>query len=87
MSASGHHREISDGGAAPSAAWIVRLEQLIFGHRRAVLVLFLLATAFMVWSASRLKIDAGFTKLLPAKHHTCRPIWSMPRNSAARTGS
>ena len=37
-------------------------------NRRAVLVLFLLITAFMVWSASRLRIDAGFTKLLPAKH-------------------
>lgn len=68
MTGTGHTREVSDGGAAPSAAWIVRLEHLIFGNRRAVLVLFLLATAFMLWSASRLRIDAGFTKLLPAKH-------------------
>ena len=37
-------------------------------NRRLVVALFLLVTAFMVWSASRLRIDAGFTKLLPLKH-------------------
>jgi uncharacterized protein len=33
-----------------------------------VLGLFAVATLFMAWSASRLRIDAGFTKLLPLKH-------------------
>ncbi len=46
----------------------VFLERLIFGHRATVLVLFALATVVMGWSASRLRIDAGFTKLLPLKH-------------------
>jgi hypothetical protein len=44
------------------------LENLIFGNRKAVVVLFLLLTLFMVWQASHLKIDAGFAKLLPLKH-------------------
>ena len=68
MSSVGHDREVTDGGVAPQARWIRGLELLVFDNRRAVLVLFLLATAFMTWSASRLRIDAGFTKLLPAKH-------------------
>ena len=68
MSTDSHEREVSDGGVAPSAPWVLRLERLVFENRRAVLVIFLLLTAFMTWSASRLRIDAGFTKLLPAKH-------------------
>jgi predicted RND superfamily exporter protein len=45
-----------------------RLERLIFGHRPVVIGLFVLATAFLGWSASGLRIDAGFAKLLPLKH-------------------
>ena len=44
------------------------LENLIFGHRRIVVVLFIVLTLFMVWQASHLRIDAGFAKLLPLKH-------------------
>ena len=45
-----------------------KLENAIFGHRRLVIGLFLVVTAFMGWSASRIGIDAGFTKLLPLEH-------------------
>ena len=45
-----------------------KLEHAIFGHRRLVIALFLAATAFMAWSASRIGIDAGFAKLLPLEH-------------------
>ncbi len=44
------------------------LEKLLFGHRRAFIALFVLMTAIMVFFASQLRIDAGFTKLLPMKH-------------------
>jgi predicted RND superfamily exporter protein len=44
------------------------LENLIFRHRRLVVVLFILLTIFMIYQASHLKIDAGFAKLLPMKH-------------------
>ena len=44
------------------------LGNLIFRHRKAVVVIFLLVTVFMVWQASHLKIDAGFAKLLPLEH-------------------
>ena len=44
------------------------LENLIFGHRRTVIVLFLLVTGFMAYQASRLRVDAGFAKMLPLKH-------------------
>ncbi len=44
------------------------LENLVFRHRKAVVVLFLVLTVFMAWQASHLKIDAGFAKLLPLKH-------------------
>ena len=45
-----------------------KLENAIFGHRRLVIVLFVLVTIFMGWSASRIGIDAGFAKLLPLEH-------------------
>ncbi len=44
------------------------LDNLVFNHRKAVVVLFLVLTVFMAWQASHLKIDAGFAKLLPLKH-------------------
>jgi len=44
------------------------LEGLLFGNRRLVLVLFAVITVLMAVSASRLRIDAGFAKLLPLKH-------------------
>ena len=44
------------------------LENLVFRHRKAVVILFLVLTVFMAWQASHLKIDAGFAKLLPLKH-------------------
>jgi predicted RND superfamily exporter protein len=60
-------------GAARATApevtsWSFRLERLIFEHRVAILVLFALVTVAMAWSASRLRIDAGFAKLLPSRH-------------------
>ena len=48
--------------------WIARLERLVFGHRRWVLVIFALFTLAMGMSATRLHVDAAFTKLLPLKH-------------------
>ncbi len=50
MSTELHERPVSDGGTPPDARWVLGLERLIFGHRRAVLAIFLLASAFMVWS-------------------------------------
>jgi uncharacterized protein len=45
------------------------LESLIFGHRRTIIVLFLLITAVMIFTAmSRLRVDAGFSKQLPLEH-------------------
>jgi len=60
-------------GAASATApdvksWPFRLERLIFENRKTLLVLFALVTLVMAWSASRLRIDAGFAKLLPTEH-------------------
>jgi predicted RND superfamily exporter protein len=49
-------------------SFINALEQLIFGNRRTILVIFGLITLFMVTSVANLRIDAGFSKLLPLKH-------------------
>ncbi len=45
-----------------------KLEKMLFGHRRLVIALFVLLTAVMLYFATQLRIDAGFTKLLPMKH-------------------
>ena len=39
-----------------------------FQHRRTVLAGFVLVTLVMAWFASGLRLDAGFTKLIPVKH-------------------
>jgi predicted RND superfamily exporter protein len=44
------------------------LEQLIFNNRRVILGFFILMTLCMAYSVSNLRIDAGFSKLLPLKH-------------------
>lgn len=44
------------------------LENLVFRHRPVVLGLFAVATVFMAWSASHLRVDAGFQKNLPHAH-------------------
>ncbi len=44
------------------------LEQVIFGKRAWVMALFTVITLFMAFSTSRLRIDAGFLKLLPLEH-------------------
>jgi predicted RND superfamily exporter protein len=44
------------------------LEQLVFGNRKIILILFGLVTLFMATSVTNLQIDAGFSKLLPLKH-------------------
>ena len=50
------------------ASIISNLENLVFNRRRWVIGMFTVGTAFMAYSATKLGIDAGFTKLLPLKH-------------------
>ncbi len=47
---------------------IRRLESLIFDHRMVVMIVFGAVTLIMAWFALQLRVDAGFTKLLPLKH-------------------
>ena len=45
-----------------------RIERLLFARRRLVLAAFVLATLAMGWLATGLRVDAGFTKLVPVEH-------------------
>lgn len=47
---------------------ISAIEGLVFRFRPLVIGLFVVATLFMLWSATALKVDAGFNKLLPLEH-------------------
>ncbi len=47
---------------------IARLEQFVFSHRAWVIGTVCLVTVLMAWSATKLRIDAGFAKLLPLQH-------------------
>ena len=47
------------------AGW---LEELIFGQRKIIISLFVIMTLAMGYSLTNLKVDAGFSKLLPLKH-------------------
>lgn len=44
------------------------LEKILFSNRPWVIGFFILVTIFMFSSATMLKVDAGFSKLLPLKH-------------------
>ncbi len=47
---------------------ITALSWLLFEHRRAMLVLFTLITLGLGWSATQLRVDAGFRKMIPLQH-------------------
>ncbi len=47
---------------------IASLEGLVFNNRRLILGFFILVTLLMAYSVTNLRIDAGFSKLLPLKH-------------------
>jgi predicted RND superfamily exporter protein len=47
---------------------IERLERIVFQRRPLVIVLFALVTIAMAWSATGLRIEASFSKLLPLDH-------------------
>ena len=49
-----------------------RIEQLLFARRRLVIASFVLVTLAMGWLASGLRVDAGFTKLVPVEHEYMR---------------
>ena len=51
-----------------SDSFLKSLENWMFRNRVLVLILFALATAFMGWQASKLRVDAGFEKMLPVDH-------------------
>ena len=44
------------------------IERLLFARRRLVLAAFALVTLAMAWLATGLRVDAGFTKLVPVEH-------------------
>jgi predicted RND superfamily exporter protein len=51
------------------SGFLARLERLIFDRKPLVLVLFALATAFFLYSATtHLRVDAAFSKQLPLEH-------------------
>ncbi len=54
--------------SSTSSRIITALESLIFSHRRLVILLFVVLTALMFQQATQIKVDAGFSKLLPLKH-------------------
>src|SRR5580658_2922435 len=45
-----------------------RLEEFLFAHRGKVLLLLVAITVVMAWQASKLRMSAGFDKMLPANH-------------------
>lgn len=50
------------------SAWIKRFEHLVFSHRKFVLIFFSIMTVLLLVSALNLRVDTGFTKMLPLEH-------------------
>jgi len=53
---------------AGETGFTARLSRGIFHWRRPLLALFVLLTLVLGYSASRLKVEAGFSKMIPLKH-------------------
>ena len=48
--------------------FVNKCEYALFRHRGMVILAFLLATLFLLFKASQIKLDAAFTKNIPLKH-------------------
>ena len=48
--------------------FIERVADLVFSRRRSLLVVFILLTAMFVYTATLLRVDAGFNKMIPLQH-------------------
>ena len=74
------------------ANWI---EKQLFGHRKAVLIVFAVLSLFLGWRALLLKADASFQKMVPASHpyiasylkyeNELRPLTNVVRIAVATT--
>jgi uncharacterized protein len=51
-----------------TAGWIVTLSHAIFRNRKLLLGLFILITVLLAVMASQLRVQAGFTKMIPLNH-------------------
>ena len=49
-------------------SWRDRLAAVLFRHRALILILFLLVTIGFAAATAKLRIDAGFDKMLPLEH-------------------
>ena len=47
---------------------IKKIENLVFSHKKFVLIFFCMVTVLLFISALQLRVDAGFTKMLPLEH-------------------
>jgi hypothetical protein len=45
-----------------------KLAHAVFAYRRTLLAVFAVVTLLLVWSATALKVDAGFSKMIPLEH-------------------
>lgn len=52
----------------PLGGLIQALSNLLFNNRALMLGIFAALTVFLAWSASGLKVDAGFKKMIPLEH-------------------
>ncbi len=60
---------MSDSNITNTPAKIIStMEKILFSRRPWVIVFFVIVTLFMFSSALKLKVDAGFSKLLPLQH-------------------
>lgn len=58
----------SNRETSTTPGWLVQFEQLIFDHRRSVLLAFVVFSLWMLYQACQLKVSAGFEKNLPLQH-------------------
>ena len=51
-----------------SWGWVDGLARALIRFRRSLILIFVLVTMALAWSATMLRADAGFTKMIPLDH-------------------
>ncbi len=59
---------MTDASSPETSSVAARIERALFSRRKRVLAAFLIVTLAMAWLAAGLRVDAGFTKLVPLEH-------------------
>ena len=71
--------------ASKMESFVGRIADILIGRRKILAVIFGIVTVLFAASATRVKLDPGFLKLIPIKHEYMRTMMDYMRDFSAPT--